>query len=107
MENSKIAPKYRCRSYAVLLSNLAKETLSKELAEKSVKHSLASGKLNMLYMDQMTIVCTLIENKDNFELCKKMLQDIYYLCRLSLHDSEVEILKLFYQTWIGEPLLLN
>jgi len=104
MQKSKVNIRKRSRKYSLLRSNLAKWEQSVLLAKENIQFTLECGKLRTLPMDYMTIACALIDNPANFETCRAMIKDVYYLCDLVQNSSNRIIAGQYYFKKFNEQL---
>jgi len=104
MQTSKINTKKRYRAYSLLRMNLAKWELSVPLAKENIRFTLECGKLRSLPMDYMTIACVLIDDPTNWEICREMIKNCFYLCDLICDDVLKEITREYYKNKFKEDL---
>lgn len=104
MKKSKVNISKRSRKYSLFRSNLAKWEESVLLAKENIQFTLECGKLRTLPMDYMTIACALIDNPANFETCRVMIKDVYYLCDLVQNSSNKIIAGQYYFKKFNEQL---
>ena len=62
------------------------------------------GKLRTLPTDYMTIACALIDNPANYEICREMITDAYFLYDLVQDDTNREIVSQYYFKKYGTQL---
>ena len=96
MRSSKVAIKKRSRKYGLLRTNLAKWECSVPIARENIHFVLECGKLRSLPMDYMTVACAMINDPANFEICREMIKECFYLCDLVCNDANKEITKKYY-----------
>lgn len=97
MEKSRIRATHRFRSYNTLATNYAKQRCSAALARKNIKYILEVGKFRNLYMNYLTEACALIDNPANLVICREMLTETYYLCKLAKNMTDVEVICEYYK----------
>lgn len=104
MRNSKVSVRKRSRKYSLLRTNLAKWEYSIPMAKENLCFTLSCGKLRTLPVDYMTIACAMIDNPANWEICREMIKDSYFLCKLVQNDINQKITKQYYKERFEEDL---
>lgn len=104
MRNSKVSVRKRSRKYSLLRTNLAKWEYSIPMAKENLCFTLSCGKLRTLPVDYMTIACVMIDNPANWEICREMIKDSYFLCELVQNDINKKITKQYYKERFEEEL---
>lgn len=104
MQKSEVSTKRRSKKYSLLRSNLAKWEQSISLAKNNLQFTIACGKLRTLPIDYMTIACALIDNPANYEVCREMIRDAYFLFDLIQSDANKNIVLQYYYVKYGELL---
>lgn len=104
MRKSKVSLRNRYRTYSLLMTNLAKWECSVIMAQENIKFDISCGKLRSIAMNYMIEACALIEEPRNKELCREMIQDVYYLCELENNDVDKKITEKYYERKFGEKI---
>ena len=105
MRNSKVSLKKRYRKYSLLRTNLAKWEHSISMAQDNIKFTLSCGKLRSLPMNYMVTACAMIDLPENWEICREMIKDNYYMCELACNDVYKELTKKYYKRKFEEELV--
>lgn len=103
-ERSRVRPEYRLNSYVLLLGNMATNKESIEDAEKSLRVSLRCGKLANLDDDYLTIACAMLDNGADRELCRRMIQESYYIFELSKNMNNRNVVRKYYKDVFGQNI---
>lgn len=104
IKQSRLPMKYYYRTCGILVSNYAKMTNEKDLARKMIKCTLACGKLNQIYINHMTVLCAEMDECKEISECKKAAHNNLYLCKLSLHESDLPVLRKWYKNQFYEDI---
>ncbi len=104
MRNSRVSLKKRSRKYSLLRTNLAKWEKSIEMAKENITFTLACGKLRTLPMNYMTVATAMINDPTNWEICRAMIKNAYFLCELAKNDVNKEKAKQYYKRKFGEEI---
>lgn len=105
MKKSKIRIRYRFRSYSTIMTNFAKQNCSVLIAQRNIKYILTCGKLRGLYMNCLTEACALINNPTNQKICREVLLEAYYLCKLAKNTVDVKIISQYYEGKFGTSII--
>ncbi|MBE5951592.1 MAG: helix-turn-helix transcriptional regulator [Lachnospiraceae bacterium] len=101
MKKSKVSIQKRYRTYTLLRSNLAKWLSSVSVAKENLEFTVVCGKLRSLPINYMIIACAMIDIPANWEICRDMIKDSYYLCELSCNNVNKEITSQYYEKKFG------
>lgn len=104
MRNSKVKVRKRYRTYSLFRTNLAKWEQSVLLAKENIQFTLDCGKLDALPINYMTIACAMIDIPANWEICRDMIKDVFYLCEVSRNEVYKATTNKYYKEMYGKEL---
>lgn len=104
MRNSKVKVRKRYRTYSLFRTNLAKWEQSTLLAKENIQFTLDCGKLDALPINYMTAACAMIDIPANWEICRDMIKDVFYLCEVSRNEVYKATTNKYYKEMYGEEL---
>ena len=108
---SKVAPKYRSRSYMVvsgnyerLLYDIGDINRSNAYTKKRIRHELEIGKGTLLEQGMIVLACNIIDAGDNEEKYKATYKKAYILGRLFLEEHVCSELEQYYYGRYGSDI---
>lgn len=99
-----VKPKYRYHSYGLLCENLTAYQCSIEGSKEALRYALACGKAGVLGNIYLTLACAMEDDSSNREVCRQMIQDVYYLLEFSNSYVDQSVVKKYYKENYGEEI---
>lgn len=107
MRKSKISIKKRSRKYSLLRTNLAMWKNSVLMAKENINFARLCGKIRAIPISYMTVACVMIDDPANWEICREMIRDCYYLCDIVCNDVDRTNIEAYYEKKYGSNIDAN